>query len=92
MTEHRKVYPKNKHLLIEVLEEEGEDTGILLPDDYQIIKDFVVAKVLAVHPSVAEEIQEGSLIVAEANMVRKVEFNGQEHYLLQANYVLCEVK
>tara|TARA_Y100001937_G_C7120160_1_gene332174 strand:- start:1980 stop:2246 length:267 start_codon:yes stop_codon:yes gene_type:complete len=87
-----KVYPKNRNLLIEILEEETEETGILLPDDYQIIKDFVVAKVLAVHPSVSEEISEGSLVVAEANMVRKVEVKGEEHYLLQANYVLCEVK
>ena len=87
-----KVYPKNRNLLIEIIEDEAEETGILLPDDYQVIKDFVVAKVLAVHPSVAEEIQEGSLVVAESNMVRKVEVQGQEHYLLQANYVLCEVK
>ena len=87
-----KVYPKNRNLLVEIIEDETEETGILLPDDYQVIKDFVVARVLAVHPSVAEEIQEGSLVVAEANMVRKVEVKGQVHYLLQANYVLCEAR
>lgn len=87
-----KVFPKNKHILVEIVEDEKEDNGILLPEDYQVIKDYVVAKVLSVHPSVAEEIQEGSTVVAEANMVRKVKVNGGEHYLLQANYVLCEVR
>ena len=75
-----KVFPKNKHLLVEILEDEKEDNGILLPEDYKVIKDYVVAKVLSVHPSVSEEIQEGSTVVAEANMLRKVEVLGQEHY------------
>jgi co-chaperonin GroES (HSP10) len=87
------VLPKNKHILIELVEEEEQDKPtVLLPADYQKKKDYVVAKVLSVHDSVKEEIQEGSLVVAEPNMVRQVTLDGQTHYLLQANYVLCEVR
>lgn len=88
-----KVMPKNKHLLVELIEEdEQESPAVLLPAEYQKKKEFVVAKVLSVHESVKGEIQEGSLVVAEPNMIREVSLEGDSYYLLQANYVLCEVK
>ena len=88
-----KVLPKNKHILIEMIEEEEQEkSSVLLPSDYQKRKDYVVAKVLSVHDSVKEEIQEGSIVVAEPNMIREITLEGQAHYLLQANYVLCEVR
>jgi co-chaperonin GroES (HSP10) len=88
-----KVMPKNKHLLVELMDEEEEQqTAVLLPTDYQKKKEFVVAKVLSVHDSVKGEIQEGSLVVAEPNMIREISLEGSNYYLLQANYVLCEVR
>ncbi len=88
-----KVMPKNKHLLVELIEEDEQDSpAVLLPAEYQKKKEFVVAKVLSVHESVKEEIQEGSLVVAEPNMIREVSLEGDSYYLLQANYVLCEVR
>lgn len=87
------ILPKNKHILIEPMaEEEQEQPAVLLPSDYQKKAEYVVAKVLKVHDSVKNEISEGSLVVAEPNMVREVSIDGGTHYLLQANYVLCEVK
>ena len=88
-----KIFPKNKHILVELVEEEeAEKPHVLLPVHYQKQKDYVVAKVLSVHDSVKNEIQEGSLVVAEPNMIREVTLDGGTHYLLQANYVLCEVR
>jgi co-chaperonin GroES (HSP10) len=88
-----KVMPKNRHLLVEPVEEaEAQETSVLLPADYEKKKEFVVAKVLSVHDSVKGEIQEGSLVVAEPNMIREVSLEGGSYYLLQANYVLCEVR
>jgi len=87
------VLPKNRHILIEMMQEEDQEApAVLLPSDYQKKQDYVVAKVLSVHDSVKEEIQEGSLVVAEPNMVKQITLEGQTHYLLQANYVLCEVR
>lgn len=87
------ILPKNKHILIEPMEEEKkEEPAVLLPSDYQKKAEYIVAKVLKVHDSVKSEISEGSLVVAEPNMVREVSIEGDIHYLLQANYVLCEVK
>ena len=88
-----KICPKNKHILIELVEEDaGEKPSVLLPIDYHKKKDYVVAKVLSVHESVQGEISEGSLVVVEPNMVREVSLYGETYYLLQANYVLCEVR
>jgi len=88
-----KIFPKNKHILVELVEEEEVDKPqVLLPVDYQKQKDYVVAKVLSVHDSVKNEIQEGSLVIAEPNMIREISLEGQTYYLLQANYVLCEVR
>jgi len=87
------IFPKNKHLLVELIEEEAEEkSSVLLPTDYQKKKDSVLARVVRVHESVKEEISEGSMVVAEPNMIREVSFGGNTYYLLQANYVLCEVK
>ena len=87
-----KVLPKNKHIVIDIIEDEEPETSVLLPSDYQKKKEFVVARVLGVHDSVKDEIQEGSFVVAEPNMVREISIEGHTHYLLQANYVLCEVR
>ena len=86
------VLPKNRHLLVELIEDEQENNpAVLLPDDYKPMKEFTIAKILAVHGSVNEEYAVGNHIVAESNMLRKVDIEGEEYYLLQANYVLCEV-
>ena len=86
------VSPKNRHLLVELVEDEQEERpAVLLPDDYKPMKEFSIAKVLAVHKSVEDEFSVGNHIVAESNKLRKVDIEGEEHYLLQANYVLCEV-
>tara|TARA_Y100000310_G_C20218702_1_gene594754 strand:- start:238 stop:504 length:267 start_codon:yes stop_codon:yes gene_type:complete len=86
------IYPKNKHILVELIEDEDEGTAVILPDDYRPMKSHIVAKVLKVHGSVREEISEGSIIVAESNMLRDVVIHDETYYLIQANYVLCEVK
>ncbi len=86
------IYPKNKHILVELIEDEDEGTAVILPDDYRPMKSHIVAKVLKVHDSVREEISEGSIIVAESNMLRDVVIHDETYYLIQANYVLCEVK
>tara|TARA_R110000824_G_scaffold299647_1_gene487703 strand:+ start:199 stop:471 length:273 start_codon:yes stop_codon:yes gene_type:complete len=88
-----KIYPKNKHLLVELIEEDAEEkSSVLLPIDYQKKQDSVLARVIRVHESLNGEISEGSMIVAEPNMIREISFGGSTYYLLQANYVLCEVK
>jgi co-chaperonin GroES (HSP10) len=88
------ILPKNRHILIEPIEDKGEEqqSSVLLPADYHKAEEYVVARVLKVHDSVKSEISEGSLVVAEPNMVREVSIDGSTHYLLQANYILCEVR
>tara|TARA_R100000808_G_C2155279_1_gene167319 strand:+ start:2015 stop:2287 length:273 start_codon:yes stop_codon:yes gene_type:complete len=87
------VLPKNKNILVAPLDTKPEDPpAVLLPVDYQKKGKYVVARVLKVHESVKSEISEGSLVVAEPNMVREVSIEGNTHYLIQANYILCEVK
>jgi co-chaperonin GroES (HSP10) len=87
-----KIIPKNRHLLVELIEDEQEDkSAVLLPDDYKPMKEFTTAKVVAVHSSVSDDFTEGSLVVAESQMFKKVTIGDEEHYLLQANYALCEV-
>jgi len=87
-----KVNPKNRHLLVDLIEEEQDDSStVLLPDDYRPMKEFTTAKVLALDPAVSESFSEGTLVVAETQMFKKLAIEGKEYYLLQANYALCEV-
>ncbi len=87
-----KITPKNRHLLVELIEDEQESKpAVLLPEDYKPMKEFTTARILAVHHSVADDFSEGNLVVAESQMFRKLTIEDEEYYLLQANYALCEV-
>ena len=86
--------PKNRHLLVEVIEEEEEqrETGgieIYYPDGYEKPKSpYVICKILDIAPSCSiEGVDPGDEVLIERRMLNKLEIRGETFYLVLENYI-----
>jgi|TARA_R110002050_G_scaffold193420_1_gene328383 co-chaperonin GroES (HSP10) len=81
--------PYNRHLLINPIEEDQiEQTGILLPDDYKSKNPFGVGKAVDVASDCTLDIFAGEKVVYSTNMLENVTIGGKDYFLLLENYVL----
>ena len=81
--------PCNRHLLIDPLEEDQiEQTGILLPDDYKSKNPFGVGQVAARSTDCTLEAFKGEKVVYSTSMLQNIIIGGKEYFLLLENYVL----
>jgi len=79
--------PVNNHLYVEVLDEDKEETGVLLPQDYRSAeKPFAAVRVL--DASLAAVWTPGSVLVVEAQMLRDIEYRGKTFTVVKENYVI----
>jgi hypothetical protein len=79
--------PVNNHLYVEVLTEDKEETGVLLPQNYRSAeKPFAAVRVLGA--SMAAPWTPGSVLVVEAQMLRDIEYNGKTFTVVKENYVI----
>tara|TARA_Y100000310_G_scaffold330788_1_gene403068 strand:+ start:2855 stop:3118 length:264 start_codon:yes stop_codon:yes gene_type:complete len=79
--------PVNNHLYVKVLQEDKEETGVLLPHDYRSAeKPFAAVKVLGA--SMAAAWMPGSVLVVEAQMLRDIEHRGETFTVVKENYVI----
>ena len=82
------IYPINKYLVVEPIDEVKKDSGVLVPQDVQI--DNSPYKLLnIIEPHVDSRLRKGMRIVAPSHMVEKVSFFGEEHYLILENHVMA---
>ena len=87
------VLPKNRHLLIKVIEEPSKkESTILVPDDYQvsIAKQYELAKVVASSGD-CESYEAGQHILVEGHMVKNVSILGEHFQFVLENYVVAAV-
>lgn len=90
------LYPRNRHLLIEVQEEkqnENNDTRLLLPDDYVPTQNqFVAAKVLRSSPRTkgSEDwiAKEGEVVIVNRSMIEEIDVKGDKFTTILENYVV----
>jgi len=68
-----KYVPLNRHLLLEDVESDAQSAGVLLPDDYKIIKNFGIYRVVDFSLDCDTFFEAGEVVVVEENMVRQVE-------------------
>ena len=86
--------PLNRHLLVEKVEleaeKEKEDSLVLVPDDYKLIKKSAhgLYKVIA-EAEDCEKVSncEGREIVVDESMVQKIALNNKTYYLILENYI-----
>jgi len=82
------VIPRNRHLLVEVVEPVEIQPAILVPDDYTAAREHELVKVLV---SSSDCYEAGQHVVVEGHMIKEVSVLGQAHCLVLENYVLAVV-
>jgi len=84
--------PRNRHILIEVLEndkKEEETPAILLPEDYKPSeKEYVLARVIDWAPDCNGQFWEDDTIIVRQSMVEKVEVGKDTLDFILENHVL----
>ena len=81
--------PYNRRFLIQPLEEEEiEQTGVLLPDDFKEQSLHSVGRVLRRSKDCSLDIWKGDTVVYPTNMLEVITLNGKDSFLLLENYVL----
>ena len=80
-----KYVPLNRHLLLEDVENTEKSAGVLVPDDYKIIKNFGIYRVVDFSLDCDTFFEAGEDVVVEENMVREVELDTEKKY-----YVITE--
>jgi co-chaperonin GroES (HSP10) len=80
--------PVNNHLWVRTIEdEETEESGILLPQDYRPAdKAFAVVRVLGASMEAAWVV--GTTLVVEAQMLRDIEHHDHIYTVVKENYVI----
>jgi co-chaperonin GroES (HSP10) len=77
--------PVNNHLYVEVLKENKEETGVLLPEDYRSAESpFAAVRVLV--PAVGW--REDSVLIVEAHMLRDIQYDGETFTVIKENHVI----
>ena len=81
--------PCNRHLLINPIEEDQVDnTGILLPEDYKAKNPYGVARVILKSLDCTLDVFAGEKVTYSSSMIQNITIGGKEFFLLLENYVL----
>jgi len=80
--------PKNRHLLVLLIEDIKEKSTIILPDDYKKPESpYVICDVLGKSSDCTVGVDIGDKIVVERRMISEVKAMGETNYLVLENYV-----
>ena len=83
-------YPRNRHVLIEIMENQKEEvqSTVLLPEGYGEKKDpYVCAVVKEVSPSCTINVGKGDKVVVQTSMVQDVNIDDNLYTIVLENYI-----
>ena len=82
-------YPRNRHVLVQKLEEKEEkQTKVLLPEGYSEKKEpYVSVLVKEGAPSCTIGLSKGDKVVVEASMLQEIKFDEELYIVILENYI-----
>ena len=82
--------PVNNYLYIRTIDEEDDNTGILLPQDYRSVESpHAVAELLQTHTTANNVMwARGIHLVVEAHMVKDIQYKGDTFTVVKENHVI----
>jgi len=87
--------PHNRHLWVEILEEEKEEkeSAVLLPEDYKPQEsEFAIVKLKDGAPDCSRRWARGENLIVERRMIREIKVSDKAFYVILENYVLGVIK
>tara|TARA_Y100000296_G_C5007220_1_gene173213 strand:+ start:260 stop:526 length:267 start_codon:yes stop_codon:yes gene_type:complete len=81
------LYPLNKYLVVEPLEEEKTISGVIIPEEVNIDSSaFKLVKIL--EPNTESRLESGMRILVPTHMIEEASFFGEQYYLVTENHVV----
>ena len=81
------LYPLNRHLVVDPIEEVKTDSGVLVPEGTMVdISAYKLARVLESAPG--SSLEKGMEVVVPSHTVEEVSFFGKTYYLVLENHVV----
>ena len=81
------LYPLNKYLVVEPIEETKTDSGVLVPENINI-DSSVYKLVKIIEPHSTSQLNAGMKILVPSHMVEEATFCGKTYYLVTENNVV----
>ena len=85
-----KFEPRNRHLLVEKMQKEEEESSVLLPEGYKKTEEYLLLRVLATSPDCSVMARKGEKIVVPAHLVQDVDV-GEKRFLIVLENHVCGV-
>ena len=82
--------PYNRHILVELQEEEisKEDPLFVMPDDYKPPKQpYAICEIVSLSEDCSINLNPGDVIVVDRTTLKEIKANLETIYLVQENYV-----
>ena len=81
------LYPLNKYLVVEPIQEIKTNTGVLIPENISIdTSAFKLVKITVPHSM--SELAAGMKVLVPSHMVEEATFSGKTYYLITENNVV----
>ena len=81
------LYPLNKHLTVELIEEAKTSSGVLVPEGAEKNKSpHKLVKIIEAHSN--SELKKNMQVIVPAHMIEEVSFFGKTYYLVLENHVI----
>tara|TARA_Y100000593_G_C4082786_1_gene224654 strand:- start:210 stop:473 length:264 start_codon:yes stop_codon:yes gene_type:complete len=82
--------PCNRYILIKPIEEEEDESVVLVPEDYRPkTNPHTVADVLDWSDDTSLQLHENMKIIVNTSMIEEVKVGDRVHFLVLENYVLA---
>ena len=80
--------PHNRHLLVQLIEVEEEDSSILLPENYSVVPAHCAVVLVDSAEDCTLQASAGAKLLVSASMLEKISVDNNTYYLILENYIL----
>ena len=88
-----KIKPLGSRVLVKEVEEREEKGGIVLPEDVEVDRDFIKAEVVEIGTEEEKiKVQVGDKVLVDSFKGKKLEIDGEEYMIVQANDIVALVE
>jgi co-chaperonin GroES (HSP10) len=84
-------YPVSNYVKVKPVEEKKQETLVALPEGYQprnANQELKVCELLASGEACRLKVDTGTNIVVVANMIQKINFDGETHFIVAENAII----
>jgi len=82
-----KFEPRNRHILVEKIEKEEEQSNVLLPEGYKKVDEYAFLRVLATSPDCALTARKGEKVVAPTHLVQDINIGDQNFSIVLESHI-----